>query len=307
MALDAYVQQVQRFLRDQSQKYVNPQDIISYVNRARREIALRTQSVRILTPVSGGITTATITAAGSGYTAPTVTISAPDFPNGQQPFPNGDQATADAIVVGGQISQINISNGGSGYFQPQITITDPTGTGATATVAITPIMQTQQGQEVYNFDQIPLSNFPGVGEVFWVNSVSVIFSAYRYSFMCYSFSTYQAMIRNYPLAYQYVPSVFAQLGRGTKGSLYCYPVASQPYQLELDCYCLPSDLTDDQSEEAIPSPWTDIVPYFATHLAYLELQNLNAAQYYLGLHDQMMGKYSGWTAQRRVSNRYGRW
>jgi hypothetical protein len=310
MALNDYMKMTQRFIRDSNQTFINPDDVRIYVNRARRELALRTQSVRILTPVAGGVTAATITAAGSGYVDPVATISAPDFPDGGFAAPLGTQATATCQQIGGVITNINITNGGAGYFSPVITITDNNsgpGTGATATVAVSPLMQTQAGQEIYTFDKIPLANFPGVGEVFWVNSVSLIYSAYRYRMMTYSFSTYQALIRNYPRQYMYVPSVCAQLGQGTKGSLYVYPVPSAGYQMEWDCFCLPSDLTDDQSVEALPGPWTDCVPYFAAHLAFLELQNLNAANYYFSLYEKMAGNYSSFTRSRKVSNPYGRW
>ncbi len=309
MALNEYMKQTQRFIRDSGQLFVNPEDIIVYVNRARREAALRTKSIRVLAPVSGQVATATVTAPGHGYVSPVATISSPDFSNGEAAFPNGAQATAVVTQIGGQISNIDISFGGSGYFQPVITITDSAGpgTGATATVATTPVMKTQQGQEIYNFDQVPLTNYPGVGEIFWVNSVSIIYAAYRYRMMTYSFSTYQAMIRNYPRSYQYVPSVCAQLGQGTKGSLYVYPIASQQFQMEWDCFCLPADLVDDQSPEALPGPWTDCVPYFAAHLAFLELQNLNAANYFLTLYESTMDRYSAFTRSRKVSNPYGRW
>lgn len=307
--LNSYMQQVQRFISDANQTYINPADIIEHINRARREIALRAKCVRVLSPITSAVRTATITNAGSGYVDPVATISAPDFPDGSPDNPLGAQATATVTQQGGQITNISIDYGGSGYFQPVITITDATGpgAGATATLTVGPLMQTQNGQEIYRYADIPLENFPGVEEVFWVNSISIIYAQYRYSLMTYSFSTYQAMIRNYPLQYRYVPSVAAQLGRGTGGTLYLYPVASASYQMELDCYCLPSPLVDDQSVEAIPQPWQDCVPFLATHFCYLQLQNLNAAQYYLGLHDQFVDRYSGWTAERKVSNRYGRW
>ena len=128
--LNDYLQQTQRFTREQGQSFLNPQDLIDYVNRARREVAMRSQCVRVLTPVSGAITTASVANPGSGYTAPTVVITAPDYPSGAGSNPNGAQATAAAIVQSGTIAAVNITYGGSGYFQPQATITDPTGTGA---------------------------------------------------------------------------------------------------------------------------------------------------------------------------------
>ena len=131
--LNKYLQGVQRLLREQKQDLLAPEDIIEYVNDGRRETAQRTQCVRRLTPISGSVMSAVVTAQGAGYTAPVVVITAPDFPSGQAPAPLGAQATALATVLGGKIVAVNIQNGGSGYFQPVATITDPTGTGAAIT------------------------------------------------------------------------------------------------------------------------------------------------------------------------------
>jgi len=257
---------------------INPGDIIGYVNRARREVAMRSQCLRILPKTSGSVVGALITARGSGYTNPVVSISAPDFPSGQASFPNGAQATAVATVVGGQINDIQITFGGSGYFQPLITITDPTGTGATATATISPINQLNAGQEEYFFKDVNLSAFPGVGAIYMVKSVSLIYANYRYSLPCYSFSVYQAMIRQYPFQYQYVPSVCCQRGQGTGGSFMLYPLPSQVYQMEFDAFCLPTDLQTDEDVEALPLPWTEAIPYFAAYLSFLEIQNFNSAR-----------------------------
>jgi hypothetical protein len=85
-----------------------------------------------------------------------------------------------------------------------------------------------------------------------------------------------------------------------------YPIPNQTYQLEIDCICLPSDLVSDQDYEAIPDPWTDAVPYFAAHLAYLELQNLNAAKFYEDLFDKRLSGYSSAARSGRRMNPYGR-
>lgn len=104
-----------------------------------------------------------------------------------------------------------------------------------------------------------------------------------------------------------MPAVCAQYGQGVDGDFYFFPVPSQPYQIEFDAFCLPSDLIDNNSVEAIPAPWTDAVPYFSAHLAYLELQNFNAAKGYLGLFDQFLQRYSDYARPGRVTNPYGRY
>lgn len=307
MALFAYQQQLQRFLREAKQDFINPEDLIVYINRARRQIAMDASCIRRLTPISGAVVSCAVTDGGTGYTdTPTCTISDPDFPSGSGVYPNGSQATAIATVLQGVIQSIDIQEGGAGYWQPTITITDTTGSGAEATLTTSTVMELEQGREVYKFSDIDLSEFPGVDSVYMIKSVSLLFSAFRYSLACYDFSTYQALIRQWAQQWQYVPAVCAQYGQGNDGSFYMYPIPSQAYQLEFDCLCLPSDLTDDQSVEALPLPWTEAVPYFAAHLGFLELQNFNAANFYFTLYDKMLGRYSMASRPGRRINPYGR-
>lgn len=316
-SLNTYLKDVERLARDTRQGELNLSTIIEFVNRARREVAMRAQCIRRLTPISGSVVSCSVTNAGSGYTAPTLTISPPDFPSATLPQPNGLQATALPIILGGSIAAIDIQNGGYGYWQPTISISDPTGSGAAATLFVTSagagvdalnVTTLNEGQEVYSFSDIDLGTmFPGVGEIYLVKSVAVIFASYRYVLPCYAFTTYQALIRSYAQQMLYVPAVCAQYGQGTTGSLYLYPVPSQSYQMEWDALCLPSDLVDDQSEEAIPAPWTDAVVFYALHLAYLSLQNFNVARMYLDLYTDFVHRYSAYARPGRVTNPYGRW
>ncbi len=301
-----YLQQTQRFIRDQQERLVNIEDLKHYTNRARKEVAMRTQSIRILSPISGSITGFQILNPGSGYTNPQVVITPPDAPSGMLPNPGGLQATATATQSGGQINSLTVTQQGAGYFQPFVTIIDPTGTGAEILATISPLMITRGQQEVYPFSAIPLEQFEGVQSVYAAKSISFIYANYRYSVPVYPFSWYQSYVRIYPQQYLYVPTVAAQYGQGVNGSIYMYPIPSYMYQVEVDCFCLPFDLELDTDYEAIPMPWTQTVPYFAAHLAFLELQNLNAATFYLNLYDQMVHRYSAYARPGRMTNPYGR-
>jgi hypothetical protein len=303
-----YTQEVQRLLRDTRQELLNPADLASYINQARNEIALRAQCIRILTPISGSVISAEVTNPGSGYVAPVVTITPPDFPTGTGLWPNGAQAKAQATQIGGSLAAVNIIFGGSGYFQPQAEIIDTKGNGSGAAVSLSVqnINLLNQGQEVYPFSSVDLSPFPGVGEIYTVKSCSIIYANYRYSVPIYSFSTYQAFIRQYPFQYQYVPTVGSQFGQGTSGSFYLYPIPSQVYQIEWDCLCLPEELVSDTTPEIIPRPWTYAVKYFAAHLAYLELQNMNYARMMLDMFEKQLNIYSTSARPGRASNPYGR-
>lgn len=275
-ALFSYLKDVQRLARDGNQALLNPDTLTDYINIARREIALRAQCLRLLTPISGAVVSATVVAGGAGYTAPVVSITPPDFPSGAMPFPQGAQAIALAnLGNAGAISGVNIQYGGSGYWQPQATITDPTGTGASVILTTRGANQIVQGQERINFSDVNLSPFPGYGSIYNVRSVSIIYANYRYSLPIYSLTTYQAMIRQYSQQFQYVPCAGCQVGQGTSGYFLLYPLPSQPFQLEFDAFCLPSDLSQDTDYEALPGPWTDAVKFYALYLCYQELQNFN--------------------------------
>jgi hypothetical protein len=306
--LDRYVNTLQGMVRDRSEKLLNPADLISYINRARREIAMRTQCVRILTPISGPLMQIRVVEPGSGYANPTVIISPPDFPSGRATNPAGAQATATAIVIGGGIQGVTLQYGGDGYFQPTLAVTDPTGSGVVLEATTNPINTTTQQQEEYRFSDVDLSQFPGVGEIFVVHGVSIIYANYRYSLPIYDFTTYQARIRNYPTQYSYVPVIGSQYGQGANGSFFLYPIASQTFQQEWDCFCLPIDLVDDAQAEAIPMPWQDAVPLGAAVYAYDELQSFNNARYYQEKFDTYVRRYSSYArAGRRISPYGGRW
>ena len=56
-----YMKDCQRFLRDAGQEFLNPENLITFINRARREVAMRAQCIRVLPPISGSIMGWTIT------------------------------------------------------------------------------------------------------------------------------------------------------------------------------------------------------------------------------------------------------
>jgi hypothetical protein len=298
----------QRLLREQRQDLLTPDNLVVYINRARREVAMRSSAIRRITPISGSITSVSIILAGTGYPGggATVGITAPDFPSGVAPLPNGDQATAVATVSGGSIASISINYGGAGYFQPTGSIVASSGSGASVTFDVGGINILNQGQEVYPFSGIDLSAIPGAGAIYMIKSISIIYSNYRYSLPVYAFSVYQATIRNYPFMYQYVPAFASQYGQGVDGSFYVFPLPSQTYQYELDCFLLPADLTTDDSVEILPAPWTDAVPYLTCAYGMMALQNFNVAGFYKTWFDEFVQRYSNYARPGRMINPYGR-
>jgi hypothetical protein len=86
----------------------------------------------------GAITALNLTAGGSGYGVPTVTVAAPSA---------GTTATATATTANGVVTAINVTNGGAGYTSaPTVTISAPT-SGTTATAG-TPTITGGSGSNV---------------------------------------------------------------------------------------------------------------------------------------------------------------
>jgi parallel beta-helix repeat protein len=77
---------------------------------------------------TGSISSITVDAGGSGYTAPTVDII--------DVWGTGSGASATATVSGGVITDITLISGGTGYSAPIVAITDPTGADAAASAVL---------------------------------------------------------------------------------------------------------------------------------------------------------------------------
>ena len=122
-----------RFGRPNSQNAISwftAASFLAYTNNllvVRTDTTLQRNAVSTLT---GTITSIQVTAGGTGYTTPTVSISAPQTVG-------GIQATATAVVTNGVITAINITNPGNGYVSATVTVTGTNTTAATATATVT--------------------------------------------------------------------------------------------------------------------------------------------------------------------------
>lgn len=299
--LTSYIQQTRRLLDDQSNRVYTDQDLTAFINTGRAQIAGEGQCVRFLTPSSNGIVSVTLTSGGSGYVAPVVTIGPP---TGVLP---GSTATAMATVSGGVITDITVTSPGAGYFTaPSVTITDSVGTGAAATAVVDFCNQTVLAQEVYNFSSIQFPANSGINAVLAVRSIALIWGTFRYVVMKMSFSKYQAKVRNYTSAYQYIPAVATQFGQGQSGSLYMFPLPDQVYPMEWDCVCVPNDLATDTDVEAIPPLWTNCVQYYAAFMAYDSRQRPADADRRFKQYEQFMARARSFSQPNMTGNFYGR-
>jgi hypothetical protein len=223
MSLFSYMQQTQRFLREQGQVFENVDDLTSYVNRARREIAYRTESLRVIGTVSTVI--------------------------GQRPY---------------AFSTINI--------------------GTSATTGLQGVVKVQNIQRVVAAGQK------------WINPRQ--------------WQWFQFFCLNNPVPQNGPPVTWAQFKSGDSpgtttfgpgGIFYLDPPPDLVYTLNCDCVCYPNSLLKDTDVDAIAEPWTDAVPYFAAHLAMVELGNREAATTFLGLYEKMADMYTSAATNRWTS------
>ena len=281
MALTAYQQQTQRLLHDPTASFYNASDLTTYINIARRQLALEGQCVRAM--LSGGtITTVSINSGGSGYAG---TLSFAISGSGQQAFVTGQ-------ISGGQVSQVTLVRGGWGYLTPPTIVATGSGGGSNATfnVVVDNSCTTVAGQEVYAFSTFnnlvqSLPGQPGISAVMGIFTVAISWGSMKPVLKAEVWSEFQAFYRSYNTGLQNYPMVWSTYGQGVNGSFYLWPLPSQASQMDLDCWCLPVDLVSDSTPEAIPSPWTDCVPYYAAYLAYDNAQRKQDA-------DRMFATYN---------------
>ena len=270
MGLTAYQTQTQRLLHDPNATYFSLADITTYINIARGQLAMEGQCVRLL--LSGGtITALAVNSAGTGYSG-TITISITGA---------GQQASATAPLSGSGVGTVTLVNGGWGYITGTSTAVTAAGSGggtnATFTTTIDNSLTTIVGQEVYKFSTANMlaATFPGVQSVIGVISVACAWGAnasMKPMLQQKIWSEFQAYFRSYNNGMQNYPTIWSQYAQGVNGSIYLWPIPSQPSQMDWDCYCIPVTLVDDTTPEAIPYGWSDAVPYYAAYRAYLDAQ-----------------------------------
>lgn len=158
----------------------------------------------------------------------------------------------------------------------------PSGTGQNQTVA---------SQEVYPFSAvnafIPAGS--GIGSILAVRTVAVQNGTIKPIWTQMAWTRFQAFIRVYSGTWTGTTTVgfWAQFSFGTLGSIYLGPIPSNAQPMDWDCTCLPIALATDADPEAIPSPWTELVSFYAAYLGLLSQQRQQDADQMLARMTQM--------------------
>lgn len=136
---------------------------------------------------------------------------------------------------------------------------------------------TVASQRVYNFNgtggiTIPNAATLGIGNVIQLRQGSVVIGDGQARLNNRPFEYFQLYFLNEVVPKTGRPKEWSEYGQGVNGSLYVHPLPDDVYSLAFDTACLPIDLADDTTPEAIPSIWTDAVPFYAAYYALMSAQ-----------------------------------
>lgn len=267
MGLNSYLQQTQRLLHDPQAQYFLTADLTAFINIARSQIAIESQSIRVL--ISGYVDSVAVTAGGASY-ASSSTIS---LAGGS----GGVGAVFTPTIVGGAITLATKVAPGSGFDAATVaTLVDPTGAGSGATLVPTVLGQNLMvvGQEVYTFASrnAAAQLTPGVQAIHGVFSIAASWGSSKPTLGRKSWGEFQAKYRAWANGWLNNPVAWAQYGQGAAGTVYLAPIPSSAFSMDWDAFCVPIALNSDSDTEALPYPWTDAVPYYAAYLALANAQ-----------------------------------
>lgn len=143
--------------------------------------------------------------------------------------------------------------------------------------------QTIVGVERYPFqgffNPIVQAAHQGVKGIIDVASLSVNWGgAVRPSLAWMPWEELQAYARAYATLVTSYPYYWSVLNDGENGEVWLFPAPSFAGDIELDAYCVPSDLYTNDDYDAIPDGFSDAIKFGAAKLAYLGTQRYLQAQ-----------------------------
>lgn len=232
-----YLNDTSTLLHDQAYSFTSEDQLVRWVNEARRQAAQRTGCIRRL--VSGQ----------SAFGASAQPGSA--IPGGAQPgalpssAPNAQfNATTNAFMTIPNVERYPYQ----GF--------------------VNPFLQAQYAGVQGVIDTIACS-------VCWGGSVG---GSPRPSLAWMAWEDLQAYGRAYATLVTSYPYWWSVFNDGENGEIWMFPVPSFPMEIELDVFCIPSDLESDDDYDAIPGGFKNAIKFGAASLAYLTSRRYAQAQ-----------------------------
>lgn len=144
----------------------------------------------------------------------------------------------------------------------------------------------------------------GVGDIYDVFAVSDSWGGIRPTLDWMPWNDFQAYGRSYNIGAFAYPFVWSSLGTGTRGQVWLFPAPSTAQEMEWQCSCLPIDLIDDDTPEAIPDPYTSAVKFYAAYLAYLATQRHGQATLMTGEFNNQLDIAASAASGTKISSSY---
>lgn len=280
--LSTYLTSTRRLLHDSTGRYWQDPDLIDAINQAQRRTVADSACSRSLQTVYlsqglelygyGSVSGATVVLGGSGYTAaPAITVSAPAA--------GGTLAVATAQITAGAVSQITVTTGGSGYLTaPTFTIAPPSaGVTATCTASIV------------------------AANTLDVLNITVLWGTMRITLDRMAFTRFQASLRSWQ-GFSQRPCACASYGQS---GWYIGPIPDQAYVSEWDTVIAPSDLMNATDVSSVNYPYSDVLPFYAAHIAKFKEQSHKEADMFLALYQRKMQHALRSVMMRTLKSAYG--
>lgn len=113
-----------------------------------------------------------------------------------------------------------------------------------------------------------------------VLGIVLIWGNYRYQLEEASYTDLGSLFQPWQ-GYQNVPVAFSKYG---VGSVRFAPIPGQVFPTEWDLIVYAADLATPGDSDPLPYPWTDPVPFLASHFAKIELQQWDEAGQFMQLY-----------------------
>lgn len=287
--LASYRLECRRLLHDATGKFWTNAELNDYINDGRQRTAAFTGCIRKLLTVSisqgleqypvGGVTGGNVTAGGSGYTNPTVSIAG-----------DGSGAAATAVVASGAVTSIYVTDPGTGYSTATLSIVGGGGVGATlaAPTSIAP-------------NCIPTA-------VLDIMNITPLWGNQRIPLRYMPWTEFNARMRSWVVNPQ-TPVCWSRYGMSTSGiggsTAFFGPIPDQTYQTELDTTYITTDLVNDADiDTQLLYPYSSPVAFYACWKAKFTQQAFGDADTFLSVFKMKILEAQAAIQMRRIPNPY---
>lgn len=174
--------------------------------------------------------------------------------------------------------------------------------------------QTLTGVERYSFgygNAFAKAQNANIKGIINVNSVSVNWggapgsAGNRPSLQWLPWDNFQAYCRAWAVNVSSFPFVWSQFGDGERGQVWLFPRPNQVLEMQWETDCAPADIYSVDDYEALPDPFTQYVPFYSAHLAFLNTQRYGQAQIMLDLFEKNSGLARSASDRGKTPSYYG--